>query len=180
MHVWYMQTSELMPAHAEAHFSPSQKPGIKNSIDQSAQSSGGSMPPWAPIPPYLCSQDPNSNHHLSTRTSCPKTQLLGNEILKPTSICCSQRDVTEMVPHRALESHKAGAPLSFPLFAFSALSFPGENYCPHCSQIQSGSHSAIQKGKNDLHINYLTLLLDLKVKCELFSYLFHCIQQSLQ
>lgn len=37
-------------------------------------------------PPYLCSQDPNSDHHLSTRTTCPKTQLLGKETLKPTSM----------------------------------------------------------------------------------------------
>lgn len=42
VHVRSMQAGKPKPAPVKAHFPPSQKPGIKNSIGQSEQSSGGS------------------------------------------------------------------------------------------------------------------------------------------
>lgn len=146
MHVWSRQASKLVPAHAEAHFPPSQKPRVKNSISQSAKSSGESMPPRAPI--LLISV-----HRIRTltTTSAPVRLALKHSYLEKRPWnphqCPSQRDITERVPHRASESHKARAPLSPPLITFFALSFPGENYCPQGSQIQSVSHSVYTGGQ---------------------------------
>lgn len=52
---------------------------------------------------------------------------------------------------------------------------------PRSSQKKSGSRSMhTGKGRKDLDMHCLKVLLDLKVKWELSSYLFHCIQQTLQ